>query len=400
MMKLHIKEYKSWSWLFCTILYNLSRLSPFRDKNLWVFGNFEGKVYDDNTKYLFEYVSEIYSEKVTAIWFTKSKAKAIELRQKGLKAVVIGSGSSIKYLLRCGVVFYTHSLYDFGKFPLMGGAYVVTTWHGMGFKKIYGSKWTGFGRYLRKVKDFFFNWIHCDCACLTSEYTRHQFEKTLGIDKEKIFLTGQPRNDILLHPMDKSEILSFMGIPKGKNIILYFPTWRNSFQKGKTLTDIINDLVQCDELNRILSVNNSVFVVKLHPATPNLESLRLNHNFVIANKCSKISTQELIGCGDIMITDYSSCFVDYSLLNRPIVFYMPDEKEYMESCGGMEQDFYRISKLCQCRTPEELASIISGGCSLAVSTETNLIFDTPSTHTSSFTQNVIDVVCRNVGIEL
>lgn len=396
-MRFHFKEYKSWAWPLCALLFNLSRLIPFRDKKIWIMGNFEGKTYDDNTKYLYEYVNEKYHNKINAVWFTNSRETAEELMQRGMNSVIIGSWGSLRYLIRCGVVFYTHSLYDFGKLPLMGGAYVVTTWHGMGFKKIYGSEWTGCGKMIRKIKDFFFKWIYCDCACLTSEYTRKQFSRTLGIDETKIFLTGQPRNDVLMKTLNREAIMTPLGLPITKKLILYLPTWRNTFQRGKTLDVLIQELVDSESLNQVLLENDYLFLIKLHPSMPIPTNLRLNENFRILCYNDVSSNQELIGCGDILITDYSSCFVDFALMGKPIFFYTPDETEYLESCGGMEDDFYRISYKCKCTNPESLASLILEKPDI-VARETNMIFDTTSTHLQSFSQNVIDVVCKEIGL--
>jgi CDP-glycerol glycerophosphotransferase (TagB/SpsB family) len=48
-----------------------------------------------------------------------------------------------------------------------------------------------------------------------------------------------------------------------------------------------------------------------------------------------IDTQELLNISDLLITDYSSCVVDYLLLDRPIIFYLYDDYEKVE-----ENDLY------------------------------------------------------------
>ena len=396
-MRFHYKDFKSWAWPICAMLFNMSRLSLCRNKHLWVFGNCAGKLYDDNTKYLFEYVNTYYKGQINTVWFTNSEKTVKSLNAKGFCAVKNNTWTAYWILLRCGVAFYTHSLGDFGRLPLMGGAYVVTPWHGMGFKNIYGSGWKGSGKIIRKIRDAVFNWVYCNCACLTSEYTREQFKVTLGIPKERIYITGQPRNDVLLNQNNRPAILKSMGLPTDKKIILYLPTYRNYFQQGPTLDDIINDMMASKDLNSVIESENYLVVIKLHPWTANLKLTHDNVNYRVLNADEVHSVQELLVCGDILVTDYSSCFIDFSLLLRPILFYIPDEEHYLKSSGGMADDYYRISKSCASKNPKDLSELINKRPT-NVAFETNSIFDDKRSHTGSFTRNVIDTVMHNLSI--
>ena len=55
----------------------------------------------------------------------------------------------------------------------------------------------------------------------------------------------------------------------------------------------------------------------------------------------KYDINELYAISDIMITDYSSVFFDYSILNRPILFYMYDLNEYKDELRGFYLDIYK-----------------------------------------------------------
>ena len=58
------------------------------------------------------------------------------------------------------------------------------------------------------------------------------FQSAFGIEKERLIETGYPRNDILINADEqkKQEIRARLGIPEGKKVLLYAPTWRdNSF---------------------------------------------------------------------------------------------------------------------------------------------------------------------------
>lgn len=47
---------------------------------------------------------------------------------------------------------------------------------------------------------------------------------------------------------------------------------------------------------------------------------------------------ELYLVSDVLVTDYSSVFFDYAILNRPIYFYMFDKKEYAQELRGFYFD--------------------------------------------------------------
>ncbi|MGN1344869.1 MAG: CDP-glycerol glycerophosphotransferase family protein, partial [Traorella sp.] len=49
---------------------------------------------------------------------------------------------------------------------------------------------------------------------------------------------------------------------------------------------------------------------------------------------------ELYVISDCLITDYSSVFYDYAVLNHPIYFYMYDLEEYKDELRGFYLDIY------------------------------------------------------------
>ena len=51
----------------------------------------------------------------------------------------------------------------------------------------------------------------------------------------------------------------------------------------------------------------------------------------------------LLGSTDALITDYSSVWLDYEILNKPIFFAMDDYEEYKSSRGLLFEDFINIS---------------------------------------------------------
>lgn len=376
------------------ILFNLCRLNPFRNKRIWVFGGWEGEHYDDNSRYLFEFVNEKHPE-ISAIWLTKNSATAKQVKIKGFKAYTFYSKEGIIAAFNAGVAIYSHGLIDFGQFPLVGGAKIVSLWHGVGFKKIYNAKYKGFKLYAKKILSLFFSWTARDITTVTSEYTLQQFQHIFGLNSNNMFITGQPRNDVLFKPLSKAKVLESLKISSDKKIILYMPTYRKPSLGKEYMDGIINVLYRSPILDDFLKSENAVFLVKLHPLTPHI-SIHNRDNFKILDYGSVKNNQELLAVSDVMITDYSSCFVDFALLNRPIIFFVPDEEQFVSQSEGLDDDFFRISALNSAKTVEEFVDKLEHSSNV-VCDATNELFEAPAIKGTCYCNNVYELIKSKIN---
>ena len=89
-LKINYKSPRKWSLPINILLFNLCRLWPFRQKRLWVFGAWEGRKYDDNAKYLFEYIGSCHPE-IRIVWLTNSIDAVRQVRTMGYEAYLNGS---------------------------------------------------------------------------------------------------------------------------------------------------------------------------------------------------------------------------------------------------------------------------------------------------------------------
>ena len=64
--------------------------------------------------------------------------------------------------------------------------------------------------------------------------------------------------------------------------------------------------------------------------------------------------QELLMDTDILVTDYSSTYIDYLLLDRPVVFYNFDYQDYLEHDRGMYCDYEKAAPGYKAETFEAL----------------------------------------------
>ncbi len=148
------------------------------------------------------------------------------------------------------------------------------------------------------------------------------------LSPKKILALGYPKLDYLFDK-DEEFILNLKksyNIPdKIDKIILYCPTYREDF----TLDFAFNN-EQLGKLNELLRDKNILFLIKAHMYVKNI-NFKSYANIEIVSKTAEI--EELYLITDILITDYSSTMFDFSLLNRPILLYPYDLKEYLIQVG-------------------------------------------------------------------
>ena len=364
------------------ITFNLSRLLPFRSKRIWIFGAWAGKKYDDNSRYLFEYIDKSQSAKIRTVWLTRSPKVVNLVRDLGHEAYLGYSVKGVWLQLRAGVAFYTNSLNDFCLIPLVGGAEIGTAWHGMSFKKIYNSKYHGWKYIVKKLFDHIYSRTYRTLSFVPSEQGRRWFVESFTLNPDNIFITGQPRNDILMQ-VSKQDVLNKMGLDPSKRIILYLPTYRHAALGKDAMQRIVEELYDDEEFKNMLKANNYLFLVKPHPVTPPLHTVSNN--------------QELLACGDILVTDYSGGFIDFALLDRPIVFYTPDEEQFLAESEDIDSLFFEISKQNCAKTPHDLALKLTNPSTVACEA-TNGVWEDRRIKGTCYSENVFKVLASAVGL--
>ena len=374
-------------------IFNLCRLIPFRKKRIWVFGALEGKKYDDNSKYMFEYMINAHPQKYRCVWLTSDSNCLKSLKDIGVEAYLNNSWKGKWMQMRAGVAFYTHGLMDFGFFPLLGGAEIVALWHGMGFKQIYNGKYDGLKLRLKRFLDHLFSWTYRTITPVTSEYAANWAQRMFTLNPRQIYITGQPRNDVFMK-VDRNKVLDGLGIDTAKKVIIFMPTYRQAAMGCDAMCRIVKELYENLILKTMLEKCNCLFLVKLHPLTPQID-LPARDDFRILNYYDVTDNQQLMSACDMLVTDYSSCYVDYALLHRPIIFYLPDEKMFFEKSEKLDDGFMKVAHANCAMTPDGLAKCIMNPSMAAVNI-INDLFEDESIRGTCYSENVFNIVKQKV----
>ena len=321
-------------------LFVLSHLWP-RDESLWVFGAKGGTAFVDNSKYLYLHVNAERAH-IRAVWLSRNRQVVDELRAAGYEAHHTDSLRGILLNLRAGFVFVSDGVADTNRW-CFGGATVVNLWHGVGLKKVSWSRKTRTDRSLATLLERLVYRVfkRCDWFVVTSDAMVEPFASGRRQPPERILTAGYPRNDFLegLSPGHslRSEIevyetcrrLSAEGF-----VFLYVPTYHT--ETGERIADHLD----LSELDALLADIDAHLVVKLHPHDRfDIDSAELSR---ITALPSDIDVYPLLEHTDALITDYSSIYFDYLLLDKPVVFY-PFDLDAYRSARGFYVDYERVT---------------------------------------------------------
>lgn len=307
-----------------TILSFLLNLIPKSDR-IFLFASFPD--YTDNSYAMYCYLKGKYGNRCKYIWVFSDKESL--KRYKGVKAYRKYSLPSFYYFARAKYVFFTHGLYSFLD---IRSKKVVNLWHGMPLKVI-GRMDTNHGGN---------DPTRADYLIATSPFFGDIMAKSFkNIPIENVLLTGQPRNDMLF---ERCDFFKKRGIDttEFRNIGVWLPTYRKSIIGDIREDGIFNSngisFLEMKELNRLdkfLQANSSLLVIKLHPmdALQNVEFCDFSNIIVVKPQELDEHLYPLLGASDYLLTDYSSVWIDYSILKRPIGFVMNDIEEYRNSRG-------------------------------------------------------------------
>ncbi len=318
-----------------------------RDERIWVFGEWFGDRCCDNSLYLANYLVE-NKYPIKAYFVTKNITDCTLLDPRVIR-LEMDSKEAEEIIKIASVGFMTHDYYDFSTTGInyLNGAYIVSLWHGMPWKYIGLDYYSG----KSKVKYLFLKFKYSKeqpsaIVSLSEEYKK-DYVNAYNMRNVSVINAGYPRNMLYYDrkALDdtKRKLIEMLNVPTDSFVIAYLPTYR-----GGNVANFSFEQVMSNPLfKQYIEEKRIIILEKCHYAAVSFSKLnRKSTNLIYVNN---ISAQELMAAADMLITDYSSCFFDYLLLDRPIIHYLYDYDYYKTIDRGL---YYKKEDVACGSTPE------------------------------------------------
>ena len=295
-----------------------------KKKDMWLF---YCDTVRDNTKYLMEYV--VRHSDMPVICYDNGTDNRARVYQDQINYI----SSPFKlffYMVHCGyiVTSFDHRF----RIRPSKGQHIVHLMHGCTLKNC----GTDYLLPEKQRRGYYYTDILCH-----GDIWKEIYCKGFGCAESQLRHWDNPRNDLLFQPVKKSTLEAYLGLEYNR-IILWMPTYRQSDTLRSNDSSIGIPFINLDNINTIneaLQEAGNTLVIKPHPAQNNLSkyiedksNIRILTNQMIETM-EGVELYQLISAADAMITDYSSVYYDYLILNRPIAFAVEDFEIYSAKRG-------------------------------------------------------------------
>lgn len=315
------------------ILKGINRVIP-KKKNQILFASVPD--FSDNANPLFDFIikNNILPD-FRIIWLVSDKKNIEIFRNLECQIFYEKSIAGLYNIFRSKYIITTHLHYCLFK---TRNQILINLWHGMPLKAMGYIDKSEDENSLKKFKKCTNS---TDLMIATSLLMKNALVSCFYLDPRKVIITGQPRNDKLFFAKSQANLADI--VPNSSvydKIVFFIPTFR-LWEDRIEGDPFYNKLFSSEELHSYLKKNKILFILKLHPFEEEKilshYSFSDNPNFMLLTN-SKLQEKQydiydILGSIDILITDYSSIYFDYLLINRPILFMPVDLEEYSKKRG-------------------------------------------------------------------
>ncbi len=273
--------------------------------------------------------------------YSELEKKKFNLHTHFLEEAYVGKFQYIKNALKCikdiadaEYIFLCEGSRLISCLPIREETTVIQTWHGCGAFKKFGFSTIGFlfGASKRESEKYSY-YKNFDLVTVSSDEVVWAYKEAMNIHENADIVKplGVSRTDIFFNPEflknAKANVYNKAKIDKNKKIILYAPTFR-----GNVGSAIAPDELDIKQMKELLG-DEYVLLIKHHPVIKKTPEIPIDLQDFAIDVSNTFSTDELLVASDICISDYSSLVFEYSLFEKPMIFFAYDFDEYTDWRG-------------------------------------------------------------------
>lgn len=294
-----------------------------------------------NTKFMFEYLLDKKEYEIKYI-INDDKLREKLIQKYGDRFITTKDKEGLRFL-KGSDVWLLDSGMPTKNILYMKNKIIINFWHGIPIKKIGINGYRGVNKLRMFLQLKLFSYF-VTAYSTTSKNIINIMAQSFILPKEKVKVLGQPRNDYLKNNISKTVITNlFEDIENNSKFVLYAPTWRKSKYGTSMKESVIYfpfDEFDTNEFNQFLKEQNIVVFVRPH----SLEKISIEEssNIKILDNSLVDNINDILNVFDLLISDYSGIFVDYLLLDKPILLLPYDLEEYI-STKGLNFEFDSIN---------------------------------------------------------
>lgn len=290
------------------------------DDKLILFNSFAGRKFDDSPKAIYEMMRKDPRFKDYKLVWAFHQPDKYDTPQK-----IKTDGFKYFKTALAARVWITNSSVERGLNFKGKNTFYLNTWHGSPIKKMGADIVSDNQSFRSKGKNCI------DIINTQSYFEADIFSKCFNIPRNHFIEVGLPRNDVLAHYSveECEEIRIKLAIPTGKKVILYCPTFRE-YEKDENLGVVLAPPMDLKKWEAELG-DQYVLLFRAHYEVSKV--MEVKENDFVFNVTDYPALNDLMIVSDILISDYSSIFFDYSIMDKCMLHFTYDFDKYEEKRG-------------------------------------------------------------------
>lgn len=273
--------------------------------------------------------------------YDRMKADGFDVHEQFIENIKPGKWGYIKRCLRmledisdAHYVFLNDACNVTSCIPLRKGTKIYQLWHACGAFKKFGMSTAEliFGDN-RKSLEKYPNYGNLSYVTVSSPEVIWAYEEAMNLKdtKTQVVATGVSRTDVFYdqHFIEQSKAVVYSVCPAAENkkIILYAPTFRGRVAKAES-----PDCLDIPAMKRALG-DEYVLLIKHHPFVKQPPVVPEDCADFAMDVTKSLEIDQLLCASDVCVSDYSSLIFEYSLFERPMIFFAYDLDDYFDWRG-------------------------------------------------------------------